>query len=77
MTDRAKALVVHLDDDYRIGDGDTGSDLLIVAISMLKGVTRVEPLVSTAEDHLARERVRWEMRQRLLAVLDDRSSSGE
>lgn len=69
MTDRAKAIVVHLDDDYRIGDGDSGADRIMDAIATLKGVAKVEPLVANVDDRLARERARMDLRRKLMDVL--------
>lgn len=71
MTDRAKAILVHLEDDYRIGDGEPGQQI-IDAIAILKGVSKVEPLTRTSDDYLARERARLEVRQQIMDVLYDR-----
>ena len=73
MTDRAKAILVHLDDDYRIGDGDSGADRIMDAIATLKGVAKVEPLTRTSDDYLARERARLEVRQQIMDVLYPRT----
>ena len=69
MTDRAKALVVHLDDDYRIGDVTTGADAITDAIAMIRGVAKVETLTTTSTDYLARERARVELVVQLREVL--------
>lgn len=65
MTDRAKALLVYLDDDYRLGDEVFGADRIMAAISSLRGVTKVEPLVADHTDALARERVKAELRDKV------------
>lgn len=87
MTDRVKAFIVHLDDDYRIGDRSsypsieqedengqkvtlpTDADFIAHAIRAVKGVTRVEPLISDYEDRIARVRVGTELRAKLYEVL--------
>lgn len=69
MTDRAKAILVHLDDDYRIGDETTGADRIMDAIATLKGVAKVEPLVANMDDHLARDRARMDLQRELRDVL--------
>ncbi len=69
MTDRAKAFLVHLDHDYRIGDKITGADRIRDAIAMIKGVTKVEPLVENVNDLIAHERVRQELVNKLWEVL--------
>ena len=70
MTDRAKGFLVHLDDDWRLGDGVVGADRILDAIRCIKGVVKVEPLVTDVNDVLARERIRREVYDRLRAVLD-------
>jgi hypothetical protein len=71
MTDRAKALVVHLTDDLRIGDIETGADRLMDAIACLQGVLKVEPLITTTDDYMARVRVMAELRKQLFDMLVD------
>jgi hypothetical protein len=69
MTDRAKGFLVHLSDDMRIGDETTGADRIADAIRMLKGVTKVEPIINDAGDALNRERVRLELVTKLWDAL--------
>lgn len=64
------AFVVHLDDDYRLGEHEAATQL-IQAIRLLRGVATVEPLVTTSEDHMARIRVRQEFEERLFTALRD------
>jgi len=71
MTDRAKALLVHLSDDLRLGDEVTGADRVIAAIAMIKGVVKVEPMLANFEDVIARQRVVTEFKDRLWAVLEE------
>lgn len=71
MTDRAHAFIVTLSDDLRIGDGDSGADLIANAIRCLRGVASVEPLVVDIETHTARMRVQTELRAKLWDALRD------
>lgn len=61
MTDRIKGLTITLDKDYR----DDDIQKLIDAIHLLHGVASVTPSVVTLEDHMARERVRNEFREKI------------
>lgn len=65
MTDRLNALTVVLDRDVRTDDAAA----LIAAIGMIKGVASVVPHVADLEDHIAHERVRRELGEKLIAVL--------
>lgn len=65
MTDRIKGLVVTLDHDIREDDCQP----LIDAIRQLRGVLSVSASVAHGGDHMARERVRHELREKLLEVL--------
>lgn len=69
MTDRAKGFIVHLDDDYRLGDGDSGADRILDAIRCIKGVVKVEPMLHSGGDVLNRERVRLDLQRRILDAL--------
>jgi len=71
MTDRAKALLVHLSDDLRLGDEVTGADRVVAAIAMIKGVVKVEPMLANFDDVIARQRVVTEFKDRLWAVLEE------
>lgn len=65
MTDRVHALTVTLDSDVRTDDIES----LIAAMRQLRGVVSVTKHVTRIEDHLARERVRHELGEKLWAVL--------
>jgi hypothetical protein len=57
VSDRYKALTVALDRDTR----DDDAQALIAAIRQLRGVVDVQPVEATADDWLARQRVRHEI----------------
>ena len=61
MTARLKGFVVTLDQDMR---EDDVADI-VHAIGMVRGVVSCEPMVAEYVDHMARERVREELGQRL------------
>lgn len=65
MTDRYNALTVVLEKDIREDD----AEVLVSAIKQLRGVLSVEGNVSTAESHIAHERVRQELAKKLWEVL--------
>lgn len=67
MTDRLKGLTVTFEDDIRADDAEQ----IIEAIQMIKGVLDVTPTVRTGEDHMNRERIRHEMRERLYDALNE------
>lgn len=66
MTDRVKGFTVTLEKDIRIDD----VQCIIDAISMIKGVIHVEPSVTTHEDHMARMRVKIEMKKKIIDCID-------
>jgi hypothetical protein len=66
MTDRYNYLTVALEQDIR-GDDAVA---LIMAISMLRGVLKVEPNVVNANDWIAITRARHELGEKLWAVLN-------
>ncbi len=65
MTDRVKGFTVTLEKDIRIDDVEEIQN----AIAMIKGVIQVEPSISTSEDHMSRERAKYEMRNKIFEVL--------
>ena len=68
MTDRIQHLVVTLDTDIRVDDIEP----LVAAISMLRGVNAIslgEPV--NTQDLLARLRVRRDVCDRLMGLIDD------
>lgn len=66
MSDRVKGLFVALDKNYR----DDDVQVIIDAISMIKGVTRVEMDIVDSQDFFARERVKSEIKKNLLELYD-------
>lgn len=65
MTDRINAITVVLDKDVRIDDAEG----LLTAIRQLRGVLSAEPHVSDVRDHMAQERARNELREKLWDAL--------
>lgn len=66
MTDRYAGFLVTLESDIREDDAEG----ILTALRMVRGVVSVEPVpTSPVELHIARQRVRLELEQRLLAVL--------
>lgn len=65
MTDRIKGLTVTLDRDYR----DDDVRVIVDAIKMIRGVAAVELHVTQIEDHMARQRVRYDVQDAILGVL--------
>lgn len=68
MTDRYGAYIVVLDQDYR---DDSGGEHVLDAIRMIKGVIKVEPVVSTYEMHMAHARRDREWATRLLKLAEE------
>ena len=65
MTDRIHALTVFLDNKYREDD----VQIIISAISMIKGVSEVKTHVSDIDTVWAESRVKSELREKLLELL--------
>ncbi len=65
MSDRTKGFVVHLAADIH----EDEAARVTAAISMLRGVTQVTPLVADVNHFLAVERARHEIGQSLLGVV--------
>ena len=65
MTDRLKGCIVVFDADYRDDDAES----ILEAIGMVKGVQSVTPEVSNSQDWMARERIKFELRDKLFEVL--------
>ncbi len=61
MTDRYAGYVVTMDRDVR----DDDAEVTVAAIRQIRGVLAVDPLVADAALHVARERVRWELLDKL------------
>lgn len=71
MTDRFHTLTVVLEHDIREDDAQA----LISAIGQLRGVLSVTGVVADLDSHMARERVRHELSQKLLDVVYPERSS--
>lgn len=65
MTDRINSVTVVLDKDYR----DDDCEAILNALTMVKGVLKVTPHVADIESHVAEERARMDLKQKLLKVL--------
>ena len=66
MTDRLAGFLITLDGDYRVDDG--GKQILD-AIRMIKGVGSVEPVPADHALHMAVQRARAELREKIWEVL--------
>jgi len=65
MTDRLKGFIVTLDHDMR----DDDAEVIVNAISMIKGVLTVKPSVRDLDDLMNRELIRQEITNKLYEVL--------
>lgn len=65
MTDRFAGYVVVLEDNIRSDD----AEVITKAIEQLRGVLKVTPVIRTPEIHIAEERVRNELGQKLLQIV--------
>lgn len=66
MTDRINAITVVLEHDIR----DDDAEPLLQAIRQLRGVLTVTPHVANLEGHLATERAKCELMDKLWSVLN-------
>ena len=64
MTDRINAFTVILDTDMR----DDDAEVVLNAISMVKGVLRVEPHIADINAHVAAARIGNKVNERLYAL---------
>jgi hypothetical protein len=67
MTERAKGCWVAFDKDYRTDDVEAITN----AIQMIKGVLNVELYVTVPDDWMAQQRVKDEMRAKILDLVRD------
>lgn len=67
MTDRIQALIVTLDGDIR----DDDLQPVIAAIGQIKHVIAVDPIVAKAEDHISRTKVRLELYNKILKLIEE------
>lgn len=65
MTDRIKGFTVILDKDYR----DDDASEIMIALQNIRGVTKVSPLIVSPEDHMARERIKREIIDKIWKLL--------
>jgi len=73
MTDRYNALTVILEHDIR----DDDAEALLSAIRQLRGVLSVSGHVSDMTDHIAQDRARHDLGQRLWNVLYLKNNGGK
>ncbi len=66
MTDRLKGLHVVFEHNIREDDAQK----IINAILLLKGVIVVNHILSSADDNINKEQIKYELRQKLFAVLE-------
>jgi hypothetical protein len=65
VTDRIKGFTVALDRDYRDDDAED----IRTALEMVKGVLSATPSTTNPDDWMNRDRVRREMRERILEAV--------
>ncbi len=65
MTDRIAGFLVTLDKDMREDDAEA----VLSSIGMTKGVLSVKPVEGGSAQHVAEERVRRELGDKLMAIL--------
>lgn len=65
MSERIKGFTVTLEKDVK----EEGAEIILQALSMIKGVADVEPIETTYEDHMNRERVKWELRDKFIKFI--------
>lgn len=70
MTDRVKGFTVTLEKDIRIDD----VEVIMQAIRMIRGIADVEPSISTSEDHMNRQRIKYELRDKFYKFITDELS---
>lgn len=68
MTDRLKGFTITLEEDFREDD----MERLKNALEMHKSVLHVEPVLVTSEDHMNRTRIRLELIQKMLEILNEK-----
>jgi len=67
MIDKIKGITITLESDIRVDD----IEYLLNTFKMLRGVATAEPIIVTSQDYFARERLKIEMRKKLLKIIDD------
>lgn len=67
MTDRIKGFTVTLEKDIRVDD----VEMIIQSIQMIRGIANVEPSISTPDDHMNRERIKYELRDKFYEFIKE------
>ena len=67
MTDRINSIIVVLDKDLRTDDAEP----ILEAIRQLRGVLLVTPKVSQGNDFFAEQRVKRQLLEKLMELLND------
>jgi hypothetical protein len=70
MTDRIKGFTVTLENDIRIDDVEE----IMRAIRMIRGIANIEPSVSTSDDQMNRQRIKYELRSKFYKFMADELS---
>jgi hypothetical protein len=65
MTDRVKGFTVTLEKDIRIDDVQA----IMQSILMIRGVADVEASISTSDDHMNRQMIKAELRNKIFEIL--------
>lgn len=71
MTTRLKGFTVALDADIREDDAET----IKSAIRSLRHVLDVTPIEANSEDWINRQRIRWELKEKLWKALDEKKEN--
>jgi len=66
MSDRINGLVVTLEEDYK----DKDAEAIICAIGMIKGVISVSTNVVDYKDHINRQQIKMELKQKLREAME-------
>jgi len=67
MTSRVKGFTVTLEEDIRIDDVQA----ILNAVRMIKGVVHVEPSITTSNDHIIQQRLKYELSDKLLGFIKE------
>jgi hypothetical protein len=68
MSKKIKGFTVTLEMD--LAEDDIRVKVIMNAIKAFRGVAHVKAAVTTSEDHFARERLRWEIKNKLYMFAD-------
>lgn len=66
MTDRVKGFTVTLEKDIRIDD----VQVIMQSIRMIRGVADVEASITTMDDHMNRQMIKAELRNKIFEILE-------